>query len=288
VRARWRSFNDLVDLWMELFSEHNLLTYASAIALQALIATVAFLLLAVGLLGATGDRGLWNHTIGPAIKGRVLPDVYRGVNETVQHVFATSSTGVIVFATLLSIWEISGVVRAASSALNLIYETKETRSRAVRTPLSLGISVVFVAAMLGAIVLLTALHGPRGWDWPVAIFRWIAAVGLIVFAFGVLVRYAPAERREKRWASGGAILAVTAWLVETLIFRWYMTSVADFRSTIGSFTLFIVLAMYLYVAAIILLVSMELDELVRRDADRPPSRQKFLPLVAGVVRGEGG
>jgi hypothetical protein len=30
---------------------------------------------------------------------------------------------------------------------------------------------------------------------------------------------------------------------------------------------------------------MELDELVRADLQRPPSRQKLLPLVAGVIRG---
>ena len=288
MRARWRSFKAIVKLWTELFSQHNLLTYASAIGLQALIATVAFLLLGVGLLGETGNRGVWNHTIGPAIKGRVLPDVYRGINQVVQHALASSSTGVVVFAAVLSVWEISGVVRAVSGALNLIYETKETRPRAVRTPLSFAISLVFIVAMLGAIVLLMALHAPSGWSWPVDIFRWIGAVGLIMSAFGVLVRFAPAERREKRWASAGAILAVVAWIVETLIFRWYMTSVADFRSTIGSFTLFIVLAMYLYVAAIILLVAMELNEVVRLDADRPRSRQTFLPLVAGVVRGESG
>jgi membrane protein len=286
MRARWKSFKAIVLLWMDLFSEHNLLTYASAIALQALIATVSFLLLGVGLLSATGDRGLWNNSIGPAVKGRVLPDVYRGLNQIVQHAFASSSTALIVFAAVLSVWEMSGVVRAVSGALNLIYETKETRSRAVRTPLSFGISLVFIVAIIGAIVLLTALHAPSGWEWPVAIFRWIGAIGLIMSAFGVLVRYAPAERREKRWASAGAILTVTAWIVETLIFRWYIDHLADFRSAIGSFTVFILASMYIYVAAIILLVSIELDELVREDAERPRSRQKFVPLIAGVVRGE--
>ena len=39
------------------------------------------------------------------------------------------------------------------------------------------------------------------------------------------------------------------------------------------------------VAAIILLVAMELDELVRLDLRRPRNRQELLPLVAGVIRG---
>jgi membrane protein len=285
MHARWQSFKEIVALWVELFNKDRLLTYASALTIQALIATVSFVLLGVGLLGATGDRELWNKTIGPAIQGRVLPDVYRGFNAIVQHVFATSSTSLIVVATLLAIWKISNVVRGVSEALNVIYGTKEERSWKVRVPLSLAISTVFIVAMLGAIVLVTAVHGPGAWQWPVAIFRWVTAIGLVMFAFGILVRQAPDADREKKWASAGAILAVIAWIVETLIFRWYVTSLADFRSAIGSFTVFLVLSVYLYIAAIILLVSMELDELVRADAGRPRNRQKLLPLLAGVVRG---
>jgi len=285
MRARWQSFKAIVTLWVELFAKHRLLTFASAITIQALIATVSFVLLALGLLGATGDRELWDRTLGPAIRGRVLPDVYRGLNGVVQHVFATSSIALIVFATLLSIWKVSNVVRCVSDALNVILGTKEERSWKVRLPLSLAISTVFIAAMLGAIVLVTAVHGPGGWEVPVAIFRWVTAIGLIMFAFGLLVRRAPDADRPKQWASAGAILAVTAWIVESLIFRWYVTYVADFRSAIGSFTVFILFSLYLYIGAIILLVSIELDELVHRDAKRPRNRQELLPLLAGVIRG---
>ena len=285
VQARWKSFKAIVSLWIELFRKDKLLTYASAIAVHTLISAVSFVLLFIGLLGATGDRGLWNNTIGPAIRRRVLPDVYRGIDAVVQHVFATSSTGLIVFAAARSIWKISSVVRGVMDALNAINGTKEERSWKVRLPLSFGISTVFIVSILGAIVLLAAVHAPAGWEWPVGIFRWVGAIGLIMLAFGVLVRYAPAAPREKRWASAGAILTVTAWIVETLIFRWYIDSLADFRSAIGSFTVFIVLTIYLYIAAIILLVSIELDELVRLDAARPRNRQQLLPLIAALIRG---
>jgi membrane protein len=284
VRSRWRSFRAIVRLWVELFNEDNLLTYASAIALQALIAAISFLLLSLGVLDATGDTSLWSRTIGPAIERRVLPDVYRGLDEVVQHVFATSSGGLIAFATVLAIWEVSGVVRAVIGALNAVYETSEERKWWVRFPLSVGISVVLNVALLGAIVLLVAVHGRGGWAWPVAIGRWVAAIGLLMLAFGLLVRWAPAKHRAKRWASAGAVLVVGGWIVETEIFRWYVTSVADFRTAIGSFATMFVATSYLYVGAIILLVGMELDELIRLDTQRPRNRQKLLPLIKGVLR----
>ena len=41
MESRWRSFKKFVRLWVDLFDRHNLLTYASAIALRMFIAAVA-------------------------------------------------------------------------------------------------------------------------------------------------------------------------------------------------------------------------------------------------------
>jgi membrane protein len=110
------------------------------------------------------------------------------------------------------------------------------------------------------------VHG--GWGLPFAFVRWIGTIVLLGLAFGLLVRYAPAEPRAKRWVSGGAVLVVLAWLVESLIFRWYVTSVANFKTAPGSLAVFLVLTSYLYVGSIILLVGIELDELLREDVEK--------------------
>ena len=80
-------------------------------------------------------------------------------------------------------------------------------------------------------------------------------------------------------------LLVVGWIGQTLIFGEYVRSVANFRTSVGCLEVFIFLATYFYIAAIILLVATELDELVRADMQRPRARQKLLPLVAGVIRG---
>jgi membrane protein len=99
------------------------------------------------------------------------------------------------------------------------------------------------------------------------------------------VRWGPDENRRKRWTSLGSLLIVIGWIGQTLIFGAYVRSIADFRTAVGSLEVFIFLATFCYVAAIVLLVAMELDELVRADAQRPRAKQKLLPLVAGVIRG---
>jgi membrane protein len=275
----------MVQLWVDLFDRHSLLTYASAIALRAFIAAVACTLFVLGLLGASHQEQLWRTTIAPEIRPRVLPHVFGGIDQTVNRVFSSSTAGLLVLASALAVWEVSGIIRAAIGALDEIYETPEPRPFWVRFPLSFGLAVLVLAAMLGAIAIVWAGHVSGGWSTAILVLRWPAAMVLVAFAFELIVRWAPAQHRRVRWASLGSLLVVVGWIGETLIFGAYVRSVADFRTAVGSLEVLIFLATYFYVAAIVLLVAMELDELVRADMQRPRAKQELLPLVAGVIKG---
>jgi membrane protein len=285
VEPRWRSLKKIVRLWVDLFARHNLLTYASAIALRTFIAAVACSLFMLGLLGASHQQELWRKTIAPEIQPRVLPHVFDGIDQTVQRVFSSSTAGLLALATALAVWEVSAIIRAAIGALDEIYETPETRPFWIRIPISLGLALLFLSSMLGAIAIIWAGHVSGAWSIPILILRWPAAIALVAFAFELIVRWAPAKHRRARWASFGSLLVVVGWIGETLIFAEYVRAVANFRTAVGSLEVFIFLATYFYIASIVLLVAMELDELVRADLQRPRNKQQLLPLVAGVIRG---
>ena len=259
---RRRGLRDIVRLWVDLFDRHELLTSAAAIALQGFVAMVALGLLAIAVLGETGHETVWTNQIAPQIQPKVLPLVFDGITETVNKVFSSSSIGLIVFASVLAIWEVSGAVRACMSALSKVAGTKDDRPWYLRFPLSIGIAVVVTAALLGAAFLTLglkhAVHG--GWGIPFTLVRWLGTVALLTFAFGVLVRFAPAERRTKTWASGGALLVVVLWIAQSLLFGLYVRDVASYKSAVGSLTSVYLFTTYLYVGAIVLLVGIELDE----------------------------
>jgi membrane protein len=285
VQSRWRSFKQIVRLWVDLFDRHSLLTYASAIALRMFIAAVACTLFGLGILSAAHEQQLWRKTIAPQIAPKVLPHVFDGINQTVNRVFSSPSAGLLALATALAVWEVSGIIRAAIGALDEVYGTPEPRPWWIRFPLSFGLAMLVLAAVLGAIVIVWAGHVSGSWSIPILILRWPAAVALLAFAFELVVRWAPAKHRRTRWASLGSVLVVTGWIGQTLIFAEYVRTVANFRTSVGSLEVFIFLATYFYIASIVLLVAMELDELVRADMERPRSRQTLLPLVTGVIRG---
>jgi membrane protein len=282
--GRWESFKALVAIWVDLFKRHNLLTYASAIAFQTLVAFVALVLLVLGVLGAIGRQDVWTKQLAPQIEPKVLHAVFEGINATADKIFGSSSGGLIAFAAVLTIWETSGVVRACMGAFAQIYEDEETRPWWIRFPISIAIAIVLTAAVVGALLLTTAARTAVHGDWgiPFAIARWLLSLVLLTLGFGILVRYAPVKPRTSRWASGGAVLCVVAWTVQSLIFAEYLRGVANYRSAAGSLLGLYFVTTFLYVAAIILMVGVELDEQLRHDLKEGEERG-VLDLVRNVI-----
>jgi membrane protein len=272
-------------LWIDLFARHQILDHASAVAFQVLKALVPLTLLGVALLGALGQQHVWRQTVYPGIEQHLAPATAHAIDVAVEKIFATGSAGLVVFAAVLAIWYLSGAVRAVMTALNDVYDTKETRPWTVRYPISFGLAVAIAVCVVGAILLVTAgpsvaRHGAEGVV--MSIGRWVVAVGLLALAIGVLVHFAPAEPRAKRWATGGSILVVAAWIAASLVFELFVSHVANFKTAIGSLTVFLVLIGYVYTSSIIFLVGVELDELLRADATR--GERGVLRLLFGYGR----
>src|SRR5207237_10665889 len=101
ARAR-KGGSGLVSGISAAFVEHNLLTYAAAIAFQALIALIPLVLLGLGLLGALGMQNVWRDSIAPRIQGKVTPPVFHGLDYTGRRIVDHADAGLIAFAAVLS------------------------------------------------------------------------------------------------------------------------------------------------------------------------------------------
>jgi membrane protein len=266
MKARAQRF---VKLWVDLFNRHLLLDHASAIAFNVLKAIVPLTLLGLAVLGAIGQEQVWTKTLYPSVKSHLQPATAHAINVAVEKIFTTDTAGLIALASVMVIWYVSGSVRAVMGSLNDIYETKESRPFTRRYPISFGLAVGIAICLVGSIVVVAAgpsvaRHGTAGVV--VSIGRWLVAIALLALAVALLVRFAPAKRRAKRWASAGSVLVIAAWIGATLIFEQFVAHVANFKTAIGSLTVFLVLIGYVYTSSIIFLVGVELDELLREDA----------------------
>jgi membrane protein len=259
---------EFVDSWVEAFSEHRLLTYATAMAMRAFIGFIALTFLAIALIGAAGDNSVWKGHIAPTIEPKLTHATFEAINTAVEKVYASSSVGLIVFAAAYAIWQMSGAVRAVMDALNEITECEETRSTPKRYLISFLLAIgvmLLIACALFVIFVSDKLLGASGGTvhWLVAVLRWPVGAIFLGVAVGLVARFAPVQHRGVRWASVGATLIVVAWLVESAIYAWFLENVPDYKSASGNLLLVVVVATYFYVSSIVFLVGAQLDEFLR-------------------------
>jgi membrane protein len=247
------------------FVEHSLLTYIAAIAFQALAALIPLVLLALGLLGAFGLEDTWRNSVAPAIRGKVTPPVFHGIDYTGLRIVRHGDAGLIAFAAALSLWYLAAAVRAIMEALDRIHDVRDLRTWRRRGLISVALAAATGIGLVGSVLLVVA--GPRAGGAAgvvLGIGRWIVSVIVLGIVVGLLVRYAPAEHPEPRWASAGSLLVIASWLVASLLFKLWIQYVADFKNPIGSLAGLLVLTSYLFVSAGVFLVGVQLDELLRK------------------------
>lgn len=265
----WRTVRDIA----QAAARHRLSTHASAIAFRILVSFVPAVLLGLGLLAALGLRDVWTDSLAPAIQERVTAPVFEAIDFSVKRIFSDSSAGLIAFASLLLLWELSRAVRSVMVALNEIHDVDESRSmwRLLGTTLALAlaIGVCVLSAALALIVLPRLADGlARA---ALTILAYAIAILLLGLVVALLVRYAPAERPSPKWASAGSAVVVGAWLAASALFGWWAGSIANYKSAIGSLTVFLALTAYAFTSAAIFLVGVEIDEHAR---SRVPPRAR--------------
>jgi membrane protein len=249
------------------FGEHHLWTYTSAIAFRALVAVVPLVLLGLALLSAFGIEDVWGDSVFPAIEKKVSAPVASALDYSVQRIFSTSTAPLIAFASALLVWDLAWAMTTTMEALNEIHDVDEPRPWWRRYLVGVALAVAVILCVVGAV--LAVVLGPRPEGALHLVFgigRWPVAVLLLGLAVALIVRYAPAEHPQVRWASAGSILVVATWILATIGFRVWVGSVANFKTAVGSLTVFLVLTAYVFVSAAIFLIGVELDELLRKGA----------------------
>lgn len=84
--------------------------------------------------------------------------------------------------------------------------------------------------------------------------------------FAIIYCYAPATKRPFKLFTPGAVIALVAWLVFTLLFSFYVNTFGSFNKTYGTLAGVIVLLLYFYYSAFILLMGAQVNQVVESDS----------------------
>jgi membrane protein len=263
---------ELMEALLDGFKQHDLLTYSSAISFQILTAVVPFVMFVLALAGLLHFQDVWRNHVAPEIRTHVSVAVFSVISSAVGKAFSGRQ---VLWATVgggLALWQVSGAVRAVMGAVARIYGAEDERPRHSRYLISFALSIATgalftLAAMCLALApFFTVSHAGAGWDVFVFLARWTLGVGFLAVAVGLLLHVAPATRQPLPWVSLGTAIVTVWWLIVSVGFYFYLTSLAAYGSVFGSLASVIVVMAYLYISTTAFLFGAQLDAIIRAQA----------------------
>jgi membrane protein len=263
---------ELARALLDGFKKHDLLTYASAISFQILTAIIPFLLFVLALAGLLHLNDVWRDHIAPQVQVNVSAPVFSVISDAVDNVFRGRQ---LLWATLgggLALWQVSGAVRAVMGALGRIYGAQAERPFVRRYLVSFALAIAVGGCFILATLCLqlapffSVRHPGVAWEVFAFLARWALAAALLLLAVGLLLRVAPATPHPLPWVSLGAGIVIVLWVIVSLAFYLYLTSIASYRSVFGSLASVIVAMAYLYTSTIVFLFGAQLDAIIRGQA----------------------
>ena len=263
---------ELARALLDGFRRHDLLTYSSAISFQILTAVVPFALFVLAVAGLLHLESVWRDHLAPEIQANVSAAVFAVISNAVNKVFGGGQWLWATVGGALALWQVSGAVRAVMGALGRIYgapvERPFFKRYSISAVLSIEVGACFILAALCVLLApFVSITDPGGlWGVFAFIVRWTLVAGLLLLAVGLLVRHAPATDQPLPWVSLGAGIVVGFWVIVSLVFYFYLTTIASYESAFGSLAAVIVVTGYLYISTTAFLFGAQLDAIIRAQA----------------------
>lgn len=254
----------------------SLSAYAGNLTFRALFAIIPALVALLWLLKLIGSDWLIKHVVD--IVTEAMPKAASGpIKQQLTAITGDQASGSLdlglVSALLVAIWACCEFFRAASDALNAMYAVRESRPFVQRYLLSLALSIA-VALLLATALFLVVFGssvarqvenatglGPT-FEVLLTALTWVAIIGAVFCAYGLLYYFAPDVEQRVAWISGGTVAAVALWLLFALGFSFYANFFADYSRVYGALGGVAVLMIYLYVSCFILLLGAEMNQVI--------------------------
>lgn len=269
---RGASSRSLLKRTISQFLVHDMQTHARAVTYQVLFSLFPFIIFFIALLGFFDLSNLFDWLRRRSevfFLMQTAPQMNVILDQLQQR-----RHGMLSFGVGFSLWASSSAMRSMMKALNVVYGVKEGRPAWKRYAVSVVTTLVVGTTLATAVTLLlvrpTAMQAllqhfgvdpifAALWSWWL---RWPAIVLLLTATVTVVYWAAPDVEQRFQFVTPGAFLAVLVWCIASIAFGYYVRNVSNFDQVYGSVGTAIVLLLYCFISAFILLFGAELNAAV--------------------------
>ena len=261
---------------------------SAGVAYYAFLALFPALLALVSLYGLVADPATIAAQIDSLAGGALPAEVQKLITDQINLVASRRgalSLGVIV-GVAIALFSASGGMANLMTAISLAYDEEEKRGfikkRSLALLLTLG-AIVFMVIMLAIIAvlppLLERLVGGGAFRWVLQIAGYILMFVIVAAALAILYRLAPDRDAPKmKWVSVGALVATVIWLIASIGFSIYTSTLGNYAKTYGAIAGIVILLFWLWLTAYAILLGAEINAEAEQQTIRDTTKGREEPL----------
>jgi membrane protein len=256
----------------------NLALLAGGVAFYAFLSIFPALTAVVAIYGLFADPAQVEQQV-QAMSG-MLPEQARGVIESQLGRITAASSGALgwtaALGIVLALWSANKATKGLFQSLSIVYDTEEERGFFKLNGESLLMTVALTIAAVVAIGLIAVFPAVIGFfglgassELATSLARWPLLIGVVLVALAVLYTFAPNREHPRwRWTTPGALVATGLWLLASIGFSLYVRFFGSFNETYGVLGAVVVLMLWLYISAYVVLMGGELNAELERQTAR--------------------
>jgi membrane protein len=263
----------LANTWAELDRDHVSIM-AAGIAFYALLSIFPGMSALISVYGLAADPAVIERQLN-AISG-ILPREALTLLSDQLHTLVAAPAGQLglglVVSLSITVWSATSATGVLMQALTIAFEEKENRGlvpfylRAIGLTVGVGLFAVLSLFLIAIVpALIAALPLPELWSDRISLIRWPILAGLVLLALGLVYRVAPARQTPRwHWLSAGTVGAALLWLIGSAGFSFYVARFGSYDKTYGSLGAVVILLMWFYLSAYIVLAGAELNSEIEK------------------------
>jgi len=195
---------------------------------------------------------------------------------------------------LVAFYSASVGTASLMQGLNVAYNEEESRGFVKRTLVTFALTLMMIAGLLcglAATLAMPTILAFMDMGASVAMMLnaalWIGLIALTIVGLAVFYRFAPSRDTPAwKWTSVGAVVGCLVWIAASAIFAFFVSNFSYYNQSFGALAGVIVLLMWFWISAYIILIGAELNAELETQAraDTAAKGDKTLGMGAAEKR----
>jgi len=260
-------------------AEHHIFLFGSGLAFSLFLCIIPFILIIFSVLGSILQAGSVEQQINRFID-TALP--YKEYADYARQIIFTRVAEFIKYKTLAGLiggigllFAASGLFSSMRTVLNNVFGVQEDKNAVVGKLRDFGMVLFVVVFILMATVILPTVDILKNviHKWAIVrffqlsefqhIFITVVSFLIIFVTFYVCYRFIPYAKLDRKVIAVSAFWAAVLWEMAKRLFGFYLYNVASLKRIYGTYSLVVVLAFWIYYAAVLFIFAAEIGQLYR-------------------------